>query len=259
LKRNENKLNEELINAEKYKLELKGAINKENHRVNIDSAKKKAVIQRMDYDGFHQMVLGADLKGIKQKEIAQLKPESVILNSVAIAHKLCETKDIYAKNFVPLQNDEKDISEFINDKLNAMQIKEKDGLTLKIFEKNLVKNLENIEDKINYLLEISIEEFAKLFDKVFIETDLFLLILNSIANFIIEKMKINEVKNSNIQHLFNIIKYFEQNSQFKVLKKFIGKKYKALFDEVENNSLQLFDEVSLSKWDEIKIHLITNI
>ena len=31
----------------------------------VDSAKKKACLQHMDYDGFHQMVLGANLMPVK--------------------------------------------------------------------------------------------------------------------------------------------------------------------------------------------------
>ena len=66
LKKQEFKLNENLFqNPEKYKEELKVAINEENHRSNVDRAKKKSCAQYFDYDKFHQMVLGADLKGMK--------------------------------------------------------------------------------------------------------------------------------------------------------------------------------------------------
>ena len=37
----------------------------DNRRTNVDSSKKMAVLQHMDYDGFRQMVLGANLKPIK--------------------------------------------------------------------------------------------------------------------------------------------------------------------------------------------------
>ena len=45
--------------------EIMNSINEENKRVNVDSAKKKACLQHMDYDGFHQMVLGANLMPVK--------------------------------------------------------------------------------------------------------------------------------------------------------------------------------------------------
>ena len=34
----------------------------------MDSAKKRAVLQHMDYEGFHHMVLGANLKPLKKGE-----------------------------------------------------------------------------------------------------------------------------------------------------------------------------------------------
>ena len=40
-------------------------MNWENERVNIDSSKKLACMQHMDYDQFAQMVLGAHLKPMK--------------------------------------------------------------------------------------------------------------------------------------------------------------------------------------------------
>jgi hypothetical protein len=49
-------------------------MNDEAKRVNVDSAKKKAVVQRsyddykdMDYEGFRQMVLGANIFPSKSK------------------------------------------------------------------------------------------------------------------------------------------------------------------------------------------------
>ena len=48
----------------------------ENKRVNVDSAKKRAVLQRttildldMDYEGFRQMVLGANIFPTKSVEL----------------------------------------------------------------------------------------------------------------------------------------------------------------------------------------------
>ena len=57
---------------EHVKRELGQQINEENKRINVDSAKKKAVLQRMDYDGFHQMVLGANLKTVKRGAIESI-------------------------------------------------------------------------------------------------------------------------------------------------------------------------------------------
>jgi len=40
------------FSVENVKYELEGYIDAENRRVNIDSAKKRACLQGMDYDGF---------------------------------------------------------------------------------------------------------------------------------------------------------------------------------------------------------------
>jgi len=40
------------FSVENVKYELEGFIDAESRRVNIDSAKKRAVLQGMDYDGF---------------------------------------------------------------------------------------------------------------------------------------------------------------------------------------------------------------
>jgi hypothetical protein len=51
------KLTEEYyLNADRFKDQLKNEITKDNQRINVDSAKKKAVLHGMNYDGFHQMV-----------------------------------------------------------------------------------------------------------------------------------------------------------------------------------------------------------
>lgn len=60
---------EENLTVDEVKRELGHHIDEENKRINIDSAKKKAVMQHMDYDNFHQMVLGAHLRTIKRGEI----------------------------------------------------------------------------------------------------------------------------------------------------------------------------------------------
>jgi len=49
------------MSCEKARAELDSYIDDEARRVNIDSAKKRAVLQHMDYEGFRQMVLGANI------------------------------------------------------------------------------------------------------------------------------------------------------------------------------------------------------
>ena len=77
LKKQDMKLNEDLFqNSEKFKEDLKVAINEENHRSNVDRAKKKSCAQYFDYDKFHQMVLGADLKGMKLDDVIKIEPDN---------------------------------------------------------------------------------------------------------------------------------------------------------------------------------------
>lgn len=47
-------------------------MNVENMRVNVDSAKKKACLQHMDYDNFRQMVLGANLMPSKKGALVEM-------------------------------------------------------------------------------------------------------------------------------------------------------------------------------------------
>ena len=60
---------EDTLSAVKARTEMQGDIDFANKRVNVDSAKKLAVMQHMDYDGFRQMVLGANLKPMKKGQI----------------------------------------------------------------------------------------------------------------------------------------------------------------------------------------------
>jgi len=57
---------------DQLKNELIAAQDYENHRTNVDGAKKRAVTQMMDYNGFHQMVLGADIKPTPSRELGAL-------------------------------------------------------------------------------------------------------------------------------------------------------------------------------------------
>lgn len=52
--------------------ELHNDINEASKHSNIDSAKKRAVMQHMDYDNFRQMVLGAHLFPLKSGSTANI-------------------------------------------------------------------------------------------------------------------------------------------------------------------------------------------
>ena len=61
------------------KTELHSDINESNKHSNIDSAKKRAVMQYMDYDNFRQMVLGAHLFPLKSGSTANIVKTQCVL------------------------------------------------------------------------------------------------------------------------------------------------------------------------------------
>jgi len=130
---------ENLLNASKYKEELKAVIDKDNHRENVDRAKKKSVIQHMDYDNFHQMVLGADLKGIKSNDMYKLKPTNSLLNTNFIHKELVKATDFQNNNYT-IEN-----LEDTNSKLKELEIQ--DDFTPIKFEREW-KNLKESNSKL---------------------------------------------------------------------------------------------------------------
>ena len=85
------KFTEETLDCGTMKQEFQQSVKADSTHKNEDSAKKLAVAQGslsttklgMDYDGFHQMVLGANLKAVKKGEIMSTKSQSRPLNLVA--------------------------------------------------------------------------------------------------------------------------------------------------------------------------------
>ena len=228
-------LNTDLLNNDKYKKDLKVAINEENHRSNVDRAKKKAVSQYMDYDNFHQMVLGADLhNGMNLNDVIDIKPEKAILNSIS-ENKEFENKvknDLFLKNFV--KDDNKKIINFKND----------DDITIQKFKKN-VKNFNSVDDKINYIFNnVNIEKFKELFNVNIIDSDLF---GDLIYNFGLYLNNLNEI-NDKSKFLIECLNIIENAAYFNKLKMFIGKKHKNIYNEIIEkktfeNSIDIFNKI----------------
>ena len=54
----------------------------------------------MDYDGFHQIVLVTDLKGMNMVDVTEIKPNHIILNTVVEKAKLSDQMDdIFYRQF----------------------------------------------------------------------------------------------------------------------------------------------------------------
>jgi len=217
-------LNTDLLNNDKYKKDLKTAINEENHRSNVDRAKKKAVSQYMDYDNFHQMVLGADLhNGMNLNDVIDIKPEKAILNSIS-ENKEMENKiknDLFLKNFVK------------DDNKNIITFKKDDEITIQKFKNNF-KNLNSFIDKINYIYNnINIAKFKEIFDINLIDSDLFSDLIYNIGLYLNSLNEIDEQSKFSIECL-NIL---ENCNYFNKLKMFIGKKHKNVYNEIIEKNL----------------------
>ena len=222
LKKQDMKLNEALFeNPEKYKEDLKVAINEENHRSNVDRAKKKSCAQYFDYDKFHQMVLGADLKGMKLDYVIKIEPDKAILNPISEVKSKCSPQDIFSGNFVPVEQSPK--KNIIRD----------DAITLTKFKIEF-KKFDSPANKINYIYDNFTKEFFfELFNVETIEADLFTgLILN--IGLYLKDIK-EQVKNDKTIFLFDCLDILEKTKYFQKNKMFLGKKHKSPYTEILNN------------------------
>ena len=222
IKKQDKKLNEGLFeSSEKYKEDLKVAINEENHRSNVDRAKKKSCAQYFDYDKFHQMVLGADLKGMKLDDVIKIEPEKAVLNPISEIKNKCNPQDIFSGNFVPVEE---------NPKKNIVY---HDSITLNKFKIEF-KKFDNPINKINYLYDNFTKElFNDLFNVDTIDADLFTGLILNIGLYFKETKEL--IKNDKNTFLFDCLEILEKKPFFQKLKMFIGKKHKSPYIELSNN------------------------
>ena len=84
----------EHLSTQHVRGEMYDQINQENKRVNVDSAKKKACLQMMDYDGFRNMVLGANLMPVKPGAVNIFKAQkNMEINHAAAITSIQQTDD----------------------------------------------------------------------------------------------------------------------------------------------------------------------
>lgn len=228
IKKQNLKLNEDLLHhPEKLKEELKQAINTENHRSNVDSAKKSAVNQYMDYDGFHQMVLGADLKGIKIDNVMNIKPEKGILNPLLETQKLNQQNDVFFKNFIPSPKANTQFQKIINIEIEEMTL-------TKLKRKWMDFNDTN--GKINYLSDnvMTPEDFNKIIDKTPIDANIFSEFIYHFGIYVLNN--INDISNrEKVDFVYHCLEKVIENKQYDKLKMFIGKKQKTIYKELRYN------------------------
>ena len=222
LKKQDMKLNEDLFqNTEKFKEDLKVAINEENHRSNVDRAKKKSCAQYFDYDKFHQMVLGADLKGMKLDDVIKIEPDKAVLNPISENKNKFNPQDIFSNNFVPVEE---------NHKRNIVY---DNSMTLNKFKVEF-KKFDTPANKINYLYDNFTKElFFELFNVDTIDADLFTGLILNIGLYLKETKE--KIKNDKNVFLFDCIDVLEKMKYFQKFKMFIGKKHKSPYIELLNN------------------------
>lgn len=165
--------------------ELENSIRYEEHRSNVDTAKKAAVKQLMDYENFHQMVLGADLKPLKTLEMKDLINNEGYRPEMIFNH--CSTEDNGpqitlinpdASNTLNLATNEEPIDQQNQESFQAIQVKTysdyKSLFQIALTNKPTPRteqrllNFLMVQDKSSYRrifsMEYEIEYFSKLMD-----------------------------------------------------------------------------------------------
>ena len=135
---------ESKLSCQEIKKQIYQDIDWENRRSNVDSSKKRAVLQNMDYDGFRQMVLGAHLKTIKkgaQHEIYDSYGTAGNINPIASFDK--------ANNFQQEKSYDEEVVR------RTLELSATDELapprTAEIFEKFLCKKLNEPMQRYTYM------------------------------------------------------------------------------------------------------------
>lgn len=242
IKKNEKRLNEDaLLNASKYKNDLKNAINMENHRTNIDSAKKKAVIQGMNYDGFHQMVLGADLKGVKTKELQEFKPNGIVMNSVMTQKLLTKEQEFLEGSFVPVAKED------LYNKICALNIedaKENKNNLREVYKnfKKTWKNFKSMNEKITFLIET--RNFDKLINCDVLDSDFLLEILFNVGSYILSNFIETKINHEDLIFLLTCLNTTISHDNYPKLKKFLGKKHKNIYVEIYEKKEKILENFS---------------
>lgn len=230
LKKQDKRLTDAILNnPESFKNELKDAIDKDNHRSNVDRAKKQAVSQYMDYDGFHQMVLGADLKGMKMTDVTEIKPDRAILNTVVEKSKLSDqTNDIFYRHFIPENSNSKSTHKALLDNNSN----ESERLNISKF-KLAWKKFVNAEDKISFLYNTvnSLDEYKQLINVKIIDADIFVDFIYAMGQYLNKNIE-NTVNDDKVKFVFGCLELLTQMEYYKKMKMFIGKKQKGEYDEL---------------------------
>ena len=182
--RKQERFHHEHLTTAAARTEIYGEINRENQRVNVDSAKKKACMQGMDYDNFRQMVLGANLMPTKPGAINIYKAnEGMEFNHAAAITCIQQTNDVGNA----LGYDEAVVRECLalsnNDQLGAPRNQEE-------FQKFVVQKCHDSMQRYTYMRLIKESHYVGLFAREF-DSELFLLLCKTFIEQVFENPAFN--------------------------------------------------------------------
>ena len=191
-------------------------MNEESIRTNLDSAKKRAVLQHMDYDGFHQMVLGANLMPLKRGDAENIfKSANTPMNSIASYNQVTQRgyDEEAVKNFLQIKLDEQ---------LAAPRSQQE-------FEKYFGSKFQDPMQRYTYLRLMDMENYPKIFMGEF-DSELLIKIFQTFLVQVIENPTFsNETEQ---QFIVEFLKIISATPSFDFSLEFLGKKERELFAKV---------------------------
>lgn len=163
------RFHEELLTTNEVKKELQTEINIDNKRVNVDSAKKLACLQHMDYDGFAQMVLGANLHCVKKGALGIFDP----LQGSNKMNPTAQLASIMNANYQEIGYNEEVVRATLalasDEDLHAPANQEE-------FERFLTRKCSDSMQRYTYMRLIDPDHYTKVFKREF-SSELFLLVI----------------------------------------------------------------------------------
>ena len=179
---------EELLNMDQIKRDLSSDINAAALHSNEDSAKKRAVLQHMDYENFRQMVLGANLFPLKSGATAN------IIQTQAVT-----TRDNFNSTaaYQAIVRRDKGAGVGFNEAVvrSTLQMTEQDKFeepkTPLEVERQLVKKCADSMQRYIYLRMISFEHFCGIFEGREVDTELLLVLCRTFKEQVTENAAFN--------------------------------------------------------------------
>ena len=182
------RFDESTLTTQNCKVMMQDDINFENTRVNVDSAKKIAVMQHMEYDGFHQMVLGANLKptkGISAYGIFKPQEYEKTINSVATFQSIAHGDNV--EGGVTFNND---VIRMLFELQDAENLQPPENVG--VFEKFLCKKLTTPLQRYTYLRLFQMDLYKKIFIGEF-DAEVFTMIVNVLNEQVIDNISFNNM------------------------------------------------------------------